>query len=133
MSEHTPQIQPRQYEGPAELISDNHTAEMLYSSSGMPKSYADHLTDTYGPEGVGWGFETDTSHKAANEQERALHGIEFNLAQEGLRNAVRGHGYKSNEGIDLTGKVESRARTDTGNVVLYPDGKEYYVQKQERP
>jgi hypothetical protein len=106
---------------------------MLYGSRGMPKSYADHLTETYGPEGIGWAFETDTTHTDSNELERAVHEPEFKLASEGMRNVLRGQGYISDEGLELSGRIERRARRpDIGNVVLYPDGKVYYAEKHGR-
>lgn len=124
MSENKPQ---RQLEGPARLISGRHDERMLREEGrGIPMSYARYLTRTYGEEGVGWGFETDTTHAQENETNRVLHGVEFALAKEAMDNFLFRGSYELNDGSDMTGKVQRRPRNpDMGNIVVYPDGDQY--------
>lgn len=121
----------RHFEGPARLVSNNHDEHMLREEGrGIPKSYACYLSETYGPEGIGWGFETDTDHAQENELRKALHEPEFLLATEALRNALAGFGYRLNDGTNVTNKIQRNSRPpDTGNVVVYPDG-DVYKQKK---
>lgn len=123
----------RTIEGPARLISDHHDERMLREEGrGVPKSYARRLTETYGPEGIGWGFETDTTHAQGNETNRVLHGAEFALATEAMNNYVHHGGYKLDDGADMTGKVQRRPRNpDMGNIVVYPDGDQHYHDKSK--
>lgn len=124
----------RNYEGPARLISDSHNEKMLREEGrGIPKSFARHLTDAYGPEGKGWGFETDTTHAQDNELRRTLHEPEFLLATEAFRNSLVGRGYKLDDGTDVSGKVQRYVRDpDMGNVVVYPDGDVQHQQQTQK-
>ena len=133
MSEQTPKPK-REYEGPARLVSDEHNARMLREKGrGIPQSYAEHLTQMYGPEGVGWGFETDTNHAQENELSDVAHGVEFALANEALHNFLGGEGYKLDDGQDMRGKVQSRPRPPhKGNIVVYPDGDIYHQDQQNK-
>lgn len=131
MSESNPTPK-RTYEGPARLISDRHDERMLREEGrGVPKSFARQLTETYGPEGTGWGFETDTTHAQANEMRQAFESAEFTLATEALRNSLNGRGYILDDGTNVAGKVQRYVRTpDMGNVVVYPDGDVHRTQKE---
>jgi len=130
MSEQTPK---RQYEGPARLLQGGDTyydERMLRERGPYGKSYAEHLTERYGSEGVGWGFETE-QHAQDNELKNTLHEPEFRLATEAFRNWLAGEGYTI-DGKDVTGKVQRFVRNpDRGNVVVYPDGDVYKAKKEK--
>lgn len=121
----TPNTQPqRLLEGPARLLTAHIDEASVRSGRGMPggKSPADRYTETYGQEGIGWDFDT-TEHAQANEIKDALHAPEFTLASEAMRNALSYGRYETDDGQDMTGKVQRYTREpDMGNVVVYPDG-----------
>jgi hypothetical protein len=123
-----PEQRARQYEGPPELfhgLEGVHEYE-INSRKDMPdgKSVADNLTDQYGERGVGWDTDT-TRYDEENQIKDELHAPEFNLAQEGLRNAMAIQKYESNEGVNLEErKIRTFVReSDKVDVVIYPDGK----------
>jgi len=126
----TPQPQ-RKLEGPARLITANIDEASVRDRRGMPGgiSPAERYTKLYGAEGRGWAFETD-QHADRNELEHALHEPEFKLANEALMNALRHGEYKTDDGVDARGKIQRQTRQpDTGNVVVYPDGTQYYADR----
>lgn len=130
MLEQTPQ---RQYEGPARLSDSLDEKSLREQGKGISKSYASYLTDDFGPEGIGWGFETDTDRAQHNELEKVSHAPEFALGTEALNNAFQGKGYKLNDGTDVTGRVTRYAlNPPMGNVVVFPDGDIYNANKLKK-
>ncbi len=124
----------RKYEGPARLLTAGIDEASVNSGRGMPGgvSPAERYTKRYGERGVGWGFETD-QYASANELKDALHAPEFTIATEGMRNLLFRGSYQTDDGQDLSGKVQRYTREpDMGNVVVYPDGDHYSSEKPEQ-
>ncbi len=124
----------RKYEGPARLLTAHIDEASVNDGRGMPGgiSPADRYTKQFGKEGVGWGFETD-QYATANELKDALHAPEFTLATEAMHNWLFHGRYATNDGQDVSDKVQRYTREpDMGNVVVYPDGDHHASQKPEQ-
>lgn len=133
MSEHSPQPR-RQYEGPAELLHEGTLENNILDPRGMPggRSVAERLTDQYGPEGVGWGFERER-YADQNQVKDELHAPEFRLANEAFKNLLQNGKYELDDGTDMTGKVQRYVReADVVDVVKYPDGTIHEANKKEQ-
>jgi hypothetical protein len=122
----------RKYEGPAELLYEGVNKRDIFSRKDMPggQSVADTYTVRYGEQGIGWDIDSDRYAKE-NQLKDELHAPEFNLAQEGLKNAMAMQRYESKEGINLhERKVRTFVReADKVDILVYPDGKMYEVKK----
>jgi hypothetical protein len=115
----------RHYEGPPELISEGINKREVFTRKDMPggKSVADAMTERYGEQGVGWDVDSDR-YADENQLKDISHEPEFNIAQEGIRNLFSRGKYKTDDGIDLTGRVQSFVReADKVDLIKYPDGK----------
>lgn len=93
---------------------------------GIPKSYAEYLDETYGPEGTGWAFCTD-AYDSENGMNRELHKPEFDLANEALINSLQPGGkYTLDDGTSARGLAARPVDPDLGDVIVFPEGEEYH-------
>lgn len=120
-----PEQPSREYEGPAELLQEGVNKRDIFTRKDMPggKSVADAMTERYGEQGVGWDVDSDR-YAEENQLKDISHEPEFNIAKEGMKNLFNRGKYETDDGLDLTGRVQSFVReADKVDVIKYPDGK----------
>ncbi len=111
----------QEHEGPWRRLTKHGVTKRDLNEVSFGKTWAQRLDERFGASN--WRFDT-TAYDDENIVRKAETMARFSIANEAFDNLLLGKGYKTDEGIDLTGKVERHpGEPEIGDILISLDSR----------